>query len=1362
MTLPNSPFNTEAPSADVARQAVHALRGYAYQVLATALAWVDLGDRAKLFVEVAEDYAVVADSALRAVQVKDTRDTGSITLNTPSVRDAVAAFVDLVERNPGVRVHLRFLTTSEIGRERIGEYRPNGVAGLEYWRQVATSPRVVVTPLRTVLEGEGFPASVRGYCKKRNDEQLRRELIARISWDCGNPDISTLREELEARLVVVGRDKFGVPANEARALADTLVYGVLKTAVTPTKESRVLNRAGLYELIDATTRISVPRRSLDLQERIDSALQNGLRSLVGASEARSVSEVGWLISGSALPMVDGVLRRASKEAVVEQSLDGCGVAMTVGATGLGKSLLCQSVARRRARVFSVGEFRGTTAAGARSRLDLLFGYLGEFPARAAVILDDIHHLDDPGVIVSLGRVLVAAGRRGLEVLATCYVRPAPSTLARLGLAPHCVVACEYFSETEVNDLVRQHGGTAERWGRIAYLCGAQGHPQLTHAFVIGVASRRWRESEFDKTIGGGFTTADLMATRDGAKRTLRAGFPNAARTLLYRLSLVVGRFNRALALSVGAVEPAIAQAGEHLDLLIGPWIETLDVDSLRVSPLAGRFGLETLADAEQQNIHENIATHLLKKKTLTIQDANAILCHGIAGKSRDGLGRLSWAILQANEAVREALAEHLIPLRVAVDSEPLYADDGMVSVALRMAQFRLATSSGDNARITRVAAALLRESQELPDDARGGHLKTMAQMMVLGTRNIGSFLENWVNVLADFGKRVAEKGVLETLFRDANGASMWGPGSIVGGLFSIGSANLQTMEQLEGIVERMDGVDPDTRALMLQPIHDVAADYSVLVNGPWAREEELDDFDSRDAVERYTRICRTTRNWGVPELTMQCIVAKAIMLDELEGDASGAAEWLEEAIGSFGRHWMLVRALAKVELRREAFGEALVLFREIADTVGGDSNVERAFALRDAAMSAANCGEWTEAERWFWEAERLAAREDLGDFKAMAVGLKADAGVAALEGGRRRLALERMVGAVDGLRNVDARGGLRGAHCHLAVRRAVVMTNERLARIVDSAPSALGLVEAGMCSNPSPARGVLEARMPHVDLSWYLLAEAEVASGLDVSICSQLYERLEDGPIAIMEARLRLWRIERAIADGDVAGFARALMPYCEAAVYVTHGGDDGLEGGSAWAEAPGRAAIPALDPVDLGEPGVRAGEHAMIAFGMHAVMAGERGWLADLRRGLGEGVGNVYPGELVLKGWDELHGRLSEADGRVVAGIRRLMKREDGDPADFVRIGLLFFGWVENSALKRVLWPRMAAWQLERWRRILIGERFRLVRPRYSVPMMEEVLGAAEMGRGFVARVLLAGCDAVGVRLNTDDRAVLRECGER
>ena len=136
------------------RQAVASLRGYAYQVAAAALAWFDLDASGRLYLEVAEDYATVAQQSLDAVQVKDTAESGSVTLNTEAVREAINAFVTLAVNNNDRQVQLRYFTTSPIGTEQKTSDRPAGVAGLRYWRQAAAGADV--GPLRAILTADKF------------------------------------------------------------------------------------------------------------------------------------------------------------------------------------------------------------------------------------------------------------------------------------------------------------------------------------------------------------------------------------------------------------------------------------------------------------------------------------------------------------------------------------------------------------------------------------------------------------------------------------------------------------------------------------------------------------------------------------------------------------------------------------------------------------------------------------------------------------------------------------------------------------------------------------------------------------------------------------------------------------------------------------------------------------------------------------------------------------------------------------------------------------------------------------------------------------------------------------------------------
>ena len=391
------------PEGDAARQAVDSIRGYAYQALAAALAWVDIEEKGRLFVEVAEDYAVVVNLALGAVQVKDTKGSGSITLNSANVRDAIAAFVDLAERNPSSAVELRYFTSSEIGTEQAVSDRPAGIAGLEYWRKAAAGASVA--PLRGMLESDKFPEPVQVFVKARDDATLRNDLVKRIHWDCGRPDYSTLSQELEQQLVVLGRDRFGLPAPEARKLADVLVYRVLKKSVLKEAPERVLTRAELYDAIDSASRISMPRTTIDMFVQITSVVARAI-SPEAPGQIFTAESPAWLIDGNTLPAPRSMVSRIGVTAAVADVIGRFGTAILVGGSGLGKSSIARAVATARESGFTITDFRDLDGNASRRRLDMVFARVGGMPS-SVLILEDLNPLEEEQVGRSLGRVLAA-------------------------------------------------------------------------------------------------------------------------------------------------------------------------------------------------------------------------------------------------------------------------------------------------------------------------------------------------------------------------------------------------------------------------------------------------------------------------------------------------------------------------------------------------------------------------------------------------------------------------------------------------------------------------------------------------------------------------------------------------------------------------------------------------------------------------------------------------------------------------------------------------------------------------------------------------------------------------------------------
>jgi hypothetical protein len=80
--------DSEGLKGDPRRQAVPSLKGYAYQIWHSVYRWITLGKDDVLYLEGAEDLDVLGPEKAEAIQVKDTKRSGSITLRSQDVLEA--------------------------------------------------------------------------------------------------------------------------------------------------------------------------------------------------------------------------------------------------------------------------------------------------------------------------------------------------------------------------------------------------------------------------------------------------------------------------------------------------------------------------------------------------------------------------------------------------------------------------------------------------------------------------------------------------------------------------------------------------------------------------------------------------------------------------------------------------------------------------------------------------------------------------------------------------------------------------------------------------------------------------------------------------------------------------------------------------------------------------------------------------------------------------------------------------------------------------------------------------------------------------------------------------------------------------
>lgn len=232
----------------------------------------------ELWLEVAEDFAELLKSPdggeqlLHAVQVKDTRESGSVTLNSADVLKTIESLFRLQEKNPGRPVFMTFMTTSPIGMEQRLPL-PCGLPALDVWRAASEGGDAVelLGALRT-----RFPTGEFGdFLRQCSEQDFRDRLITRLRFACDKQSLTKVEQEGRAYLVKI-RDIAKAEPDAARRAYDALL-GILWNKVVSSRE-RYVSHQDFVDAFAEATAFSLPSQAFaELLLRKDSTADSSSR-----------------------------------------------------------------------------------------------------------------------------------------------------------------------------------------------------------------------------------------------------------------------------------------------------------------------------------------------------------------------------------------------------------------------------------------------------------------------------------------------------------------------------------------------------------------------------------------------------------------------------------------------------------------------------------------------------------------------------------------------------------------------------------------------------------------------------------------------------------------------------------------------------------------------------------------------------------------------------------------------------------------------------------------------------------------------------------------------------------------------------
>ncbi len=1140
---------TPIPKGDMAREAIDALRGYVYQIYQSALALIELEPEEFLFLEVAEDYAIVAADALKAVQVKETAH--NVTINSDDIVASIDSFVDLRQKNPELQVRLRHLTTSRIGKEKSAEHRIGDTPTLEAWRKLSKTGDL--TPLRKILDASKLSKQTKNYIRELDDTEFREEFLKRIHFDCGAFDSKFLVRQLRSKLLKLVVERGGVNSQVDGCLSS--IFMTLLHKATQ-KEDRFVDRNTLEEFLERATQIPVNRAQFETQNQL---ISKALAAFVPQATNLIATRIAEPKPIDEVPLPAAIASRNIQIDNIESSLSQYGISWICGAAGVGKTIGAKIAARRLKGNWVSINLRGLNAEQVHA---VLSGAIDTLTGREidGLLVDDLECPFEPNIVDILLYLHAICDRADLLLMLISPRLPSSDFLFSAKLPASIEQKFEEFSEQDIKEILAVLGVHNANWAKYIYVVSGGGHPQLAVAAIQSMQNRGWDANEFRTLSSLLHRNTVVEQVRVRTRERLLNEMPEGARRLIERLSLKPGSFRRSFVLDMAQIVPAVPDGGIIFDQLIGAWVDQQERDRFALSPLLSNFALNTLTDEQKREISFEIANSLIKRRSLDPIEANSALLAAWAGKNTQVIVHLCLAVFGADQNQIKMIAPHLMIFTFMRTDVVAYEDDPVISQMVRGTQLLLVCQEETKRRKVKELLDLFEEESNRVENKSVKNNTTFLVYLklLLSEPKFGALPNFWALVykldglLENQDKDLPSEVKRELGVREIDGIP------VVGFMFLNQARQIKLINELMPVFEFLNSCGRELRQKLLKPYCHPDFKADMLFSGAWLSEHNANTIDPPSHSDVFARLEVFTKAWDYIDIAICCRKYRAIIVDEYGGDKDQALLILDEGMELYGEtNSELVRAKAKVLYRAEDHQGSLELSKALIEGDAPLSKTERAFLGREAAISAEKQGDYETARRYFLYGSSAAGNCDIPSMAPMRVGLMADAALASWHAGDRETCLRDFVAVLQDLNDIDSKSSLRAAHCHAVCRHVLLWLDQDATgkkRLLANGEETK--IYPGVVSNPEPHLEIGERYITPIEMAWYMLATVENNSCLDVGITKSLTTFLPNGPLLEGQFLLTSSKMRKAFTLLDRELFVATLRETVAEFAYVKEQGE--------------------------------------------------------------------------------------------------------------------------------------------------------------------------------------------------------------
>jgi hypothetical protein len=671
---------------------------FLYQAVLTIRAWLYLSSDEILELECGEDidWGFLAEHAVASRKDADRilgqvkyRGTG-LSLRSEVSLSSLVNFHQHRVRNPELRLQFRLLSNAKIVQER-GHVHTSGLKGIELWTTVTaiTDPaeqKARLDFLRGVLLAPSEPPKIdrkqlqdfRTFVRTSSDDDFL-DFVGSFTWMKMSSDLesafASAEQAISARKELRGFEQAGSLCLQAllqhvllllsqpgtKQLGPEACTELLLSSQRQATEAVAQGLASAREqivegataLTNNTQQLGDIVSKLTVQAAAAELAISGISSYPGATPARilPILEAPSLVSPTA-PRSDLRQRIAAE-------LASKGAAALIGDVACGKSQLALLSAEGIERVTWLS-LRANEGIDSSALLDAAVLRCFEPASESAdtvsraLIIDDLEiGIESRQFCDRLSLIARELRSRGVILLA-CSTGRLPSSLQdRIPPIP-----VGGYEDDDIRVLLESHDAPARLnqegfRGLISSVTGA--HPVLVGALIQFLIQRQWRVD--DDVLDGLLSRSFSQDIRQEMQSRLLAEGTAGSNELLYRVSLATRPITQNQALILGEIAPAVPNRNEELTKLLDTWLQRSGTNLVLASALVASLGDKNLAIAVRQQVHDQLASWILKSKSLSQADAILCISHLMAAGKQSVAGIILLQGLQAMLPVVEKLKD---------------------------------------------------------------------------------------------------------------------------------------------------------------------------------------------------------------------------------------------------------------------------------------------------------------------------------------------------------------------------------------------------------------------------------------------------------------------------------------------------------------------------------------------------------------------------------------------------------------------------------------------------------------------------------------------------------------------------------